>query len=529
MAKRPNTATDATNEQHDEARRHIPQFNSTNLSTEEEIELLNLLEQEDLTSRQTKLIPFIKEYFPAFEIAWFHREMCKALEWFSAEVIAKRAPRLIINGPPRHGKTITVGESFPIWHLGQAPEHMIITATYNATLAEKISKKARDLARMDFVKTTFPDLKLDVEKQSVQEWLTTYGGGYKAVGLKGSITGSGAHILNIDDPIKDHEEAKSKLVKDENWEWFTGTAMHRLMPGAGILLTMTRWADDDLCGRIIDYETKNGTIDRWKILRYKAIATEDEPNRKAGVALHPERFNIGFLNEIKGFMGTEMFDCLYQQDPTPDSGIYFRRDWFKYWTKTSLPGMFDEIIQSWDLSFGCTGDPVVCQIWGRVGSRRYLLDRLRRFMGFTETLKAIVEVSKKWPTATLKLIEKKANAEAANDAIKHDISGIVLFEPVGSKENRVDSILPLWEAENIYVPDPEMESFTIPSSTSETNFRWVFDYRKELLMFPKARHDDDVDATTQALIRMKRASFENISSLGSIEKFGVTKSHWKGF
>ena len=148
------------------------------------------------------------------------------------------------------------------------------------------SRKVRQLLREPTYKTAF-QTRLDPDSQSAEAWLTSDGGGYVAAGVGGGITGKGAHILLIDDPVKNREDAESQNNRDANWDWYTSTAYTRLAPGGGVLVILTRWHDDDLAGRLLKAASEGG--DHWEVVKYPALAEEDEEFREAGAALHPER------------------------------------------------------------------------------------------------------------------------------------------------------------------------------------------------------------------------------------------------
>ena len=216
-------------------------------------------------------------------------------------------------------------------------------------------------------------------------------------------------------------------------------------------------------------------------------------------------FDIDRLYEIKREIGTLEFEAQYQQNPKTAKGNIVKRAWIN--EVDELPKGFEEIIQSWDLSFTGkeTSDYVVGQIWGRNGSSFYLLDQIRGKYDFTDTINAIKNTADRWPAARLILIEKAANAEAVNSQLKSKISGIVLWRPTGSKLARLNSVTPLFEAGNVNV-----------LKTASFKDDWI----DELCGFPFDKHDDQVDATTMALIRLhstgKQLSFPTTTKSNNI-------------
>ena len=215
-------------------------------------------------------------------------------------------------------------------------------------------------------------------------------------------------------------------------------------------------------------------------------------HRKCGEALHPERYPLEQLEGIRRAVGAREWEALYQQHPTPDGGSIFRAEWLRFWYPKDLPLRFEKLVLSWDMTFkeGDDTDYVVGQAWGKSGADFYLLDQVRRRMGFTETLAAFRALADKWPGATRKLVEDKANGPAVIDSLRNHVSGIVPVEPDGSKTARAHAVTTFFEAGNVHIPHP-------------SHCPWAAEYIAELTQFPAAAHDDQVDATTQALRDMQ--------------------------
>ena len=253
---------------------------------------------------------------------------------------------------------------------------------------------------------------------------------------------------------------------------------------------------DDLVGRLIDRMKTDEDADQWTIINYPAIAEYYEQHRKTGEALHPDRFPLEVLNKIRSNVGERDWAALYQQHPVPDGGGLFKDVWVQYYKDADLPKSFDKTVISWDMTFkdSQTSDYVVGQVWGRKGANFYLLDQVRGQMDFVHTVEAFVALAKKWPRVVRKLVEDKANGPAIISMLRNKVSGIIPVTPKESKEARASAITTLWEAHNVYLPDPNVHT-------------WVArEFVPELLSFPSAAHDDQVDAMTQALNDLKTAS-----------------------
>lgn len=449
-------------------------------------------------ARQT-LLGFILYTFPEYVAGWVHEEICQKLDDFLDAVKRKESPRLMLTMPPRSGKSEIVSRRFPAYTLGRYPDMSIIATSYSADLASRNNRDVQRVMDDKSYRDLFPNSSLygkNIRSVSQGIYLRNsdifeivgHKGVYKSAGVGGGITGMGGDILIVDDVFKDRSEADSPTIRNKVYNWYTSTLYTRLSPGGGILIIMTRWHTDDLCGRLLE---KDKDAKNWEVIEYPAIATHDEPHRKKGEALHSERYDLEQLLQIKSDIGSRDWEALYQQKPTVDGGTVFKKEWFKYWNV--LPSRFDTMITSWDMTFkGTDGtDYVVGQVWGRKGADCYLIDQVRKRMSFTETLHEFIKLSNKYPKALKKLVEDKANGSAVIDTLKNTVQGITPIEPDGGKVSRAYAVTPMLEAGNVYIPSP----LVCP---------WIEDYITELINFPVVAHDDQVDATTQALRELQQ-------------------------
>lgn len=300
------------------------------------------------------LIDFILMFHPRYLAGWVHRDICRRLEKFMDDVAKGLSPRLMILMPPRHGKSQIASKLYPAWHLGHHPEHEFIGCSYGIDLAIDFSREIRDVISSDRYQTLFPHTKLDPQFHSASAWRllspTRVGaGGYNAAGVGGGITGKGAHVLVVDDPIKNDEEAESPDIRSKIWDWYRSTAYTRLAPGGGVLWIQTWWHDDDPAGRIQSTMLEDKEADQFEVIKYPAIAEEDEEYRVIGEALHPERYGLDQLKKIKKTLGLKYWSALYQQSPISEEGAYFSKNMFKYYD--THPPVRDLLIyQAWDLA-----------------------------------------------------------------------------------------------------------------------------------------------------------------------------------
>jgi predicted phage terminase large subunit-like protein len=227
--------------------------------------------------------------------------------------------RLMIFMPPRHSKTETVTVRYGAYRLEQNPKLNIILGCYNQKLANRFSRKTLRIAKQR--------ISLSTDRKAVEEWETSIGGGFRAVGVGGGITGFGGDLIMIDDPVKNREEAESETYREKCWEWFNDDLYTRLEPGGAIVLTMTRWHDDDLAGRLLAEMADGG--EHWDVVSLPAIAEDEDPlGRSIGQALCPARYDEEALLRIKDKLGAYSFAALFQQNPTPREGALFKRSWF---------------------------------------------------------------------------------------------------------------------------------------------------------------------------------------------------------
>lgn len=275
----------------------------------------------DRRAARKELLAFTMMTNPFYVAAGFHKQICAALEAIERGDI----DRLMLFLPPRTGKSELGSRRFPAWYLGKNPLRQVICASYSTDLAVDFGRDVRNMVGSPEYKAIFPEVQLAQDSQAANRWHTNHGGSYVAAGVGASITGRGADLLNIDDPLKDRREADSKAVKDALWAWYRSTAYTRLMPKASIVLTQTRWAEDDLAGRIL-----NQKGEKWEMIEFPAI-------NKDGEALWPERYPRAELDRTRAVIGEREFSALYQQKPMPDEGTFFQRGWFGWYDPREVP------------------------------------------------------------------------------------------------------------------------------------------------------------------------------------------------
>jgi predicted phage terminase large subunit-like protein len=434
-----------------------------------------------------RLLPFVERFNPDYQAGWVHKDICQRLEKFSEQVANKESPRLMLFMPPRHGKSTLASVAFPAWHLGRHPDHEFISCSYSGSLAMNFSRKVRQLLREPVYKNVFEKSRLDKDSQSVESWQTTQGGGYVAAGVGGGITGKGAHVMVIDDPVKNREDAESENNREATWDWYTSTAYTRLSPGGGILVILTRWHDDDLAGKLLR-QAEEGA-DQWEVIKYPALAEEDEKFRKVGESLHPERYNVDALEQIRKAIGPRDWSALYQQNPVSDEGDYFSRDMIRYFEYDEIDNSQLNYYCAWDLAIG-QRDRNDYSVGIVVGVDEYdnlfVVDVVRgKYDGF-ELVEQILDLYETWRPGIVGIerghiemalgpfLQKRTRERGLNEAYFKDLK-------VGKrdKEARARAIQGRMQQGMVYFPKDAV---------------WTGPMVAELLRFPNGTHDDQVDA-----------------------------------
>jgi predicted phage terminase large subunit-like protein len=270
-------------------------------------------------------------------VAKHHQVLAAALE----EVDKGNMPRLIITLPPRHGKSQIASKAFPAWFMGRDPYRQMIVASYSATMAEDFGREVRAYMQTPAYQQVFPSCSLRKGGAASDRVQTEQGGLGVFVGAGGALTGRGADVLLIDDPVKDREDADSATMREKLWSWFTDVAMTRLMGGMGrVVIIMTRWHEDDLVGRLTDPGNQHYNADeakQWKIISFPALAEDDDiMGRDKDEPLWPERITKEFLNSQRR-LNPRGFSALYQGRPAPEDGDFFKREWMTTYQPNELP------------------------------------------------------------------------------------------------------------------------------------------------------------------------------------------------
>jgi len=423
-----------------------------------------------------------------FEQNWHLDVLASKLE----EVRRGTCKRLIINVPPRHLKSHIASVAFPAWLLGHEPSTQALAISYAQELSEKMARDCRSLMVSPFYQALF-NTRLSPERNAVHEYETTQGGYRLSTSVGGVVTGRGAHIIIIDDPMK-ADDALSDVRRQSVNTWYDNTLRSRLnrQEQGAIVIVMQRLHADDLVAHLQETET-------WDVLSFPAIAERDEQyeiatpygrrtiRRPAGQVLHPQLVSADTLNTLRNTMTEYNFAAQYQQDPQPPSGLIVRRDWLKFYTETEKPDSFDQIVQSWDTASKVTelSDYSACTTWGLKGQHMYLLDVFRRKMEFPELKRMVLELATLWKAGVV-LVEDKSSGTQLIQELRADGFSRVQAAPPSDSDKVMRLRAQTAKIEGGFARFPRKAP-------------WLDTFLLELTTFPNAKNDDQVDSTVNAL------------------------------
>ncbi len=415
------------------------------------------------------------------------------------QLATRRIRRLIVTMPPRHGKSTFISKDLPGWWLGTWPDERVILGSYGSELATDWSAKAR-ASLEEFGQQLF-GIRVSGKSRAGDHWrIEGREGSMKAVGVGGPLTGHGANLLIIDDPVKNAEEAMSPLMRAKTWEWWQTTASTRIEPNGCVIVIITRWHEDDLVGRMLTEMSQGG--EKWDILNLPAIAEEDEPSwpnglgRKRGQALWPERYDVEALETIRNRLTSKWWYAMFQQSPYTIGGGIFRSEHFQI--VENYP-RFKRIVRFWDLAATAehqASDPdwTACVKMGHgIDDQFYVLNVQRKRLSPGGIINWIIETAKRDGPEVAVYVEQEGGASGKftihfieKEFRTHGLHRWTFRgnRPQGSKELRADPFSAAAEHQHVFI---------VVDGTWDHN-----DYLGELEQFPNGTHDDRVDASTGA-------------------------------
>ena len=472
------------------------------------------------------LVHFSEYVAPYYKPAQHHYLVARYLEQVERYIATKGEEgigRLMIFEPPRHGKTEQASRHFPGWLLGRQPDSNIILTSYNADLAQDNSRAVRTILTGDRYEAIFgrksiyeEPIALSDDSRARSNWdlAAPHRGGMNAVGVGGGITGKGANLLVVDDPFKNREEAESKNRRDYVMSWYRSSAYTRLEEGGAIVIMHTRWHPEDLAGQLITQMIGDPKdADQWTIIFLPAFALEnteyphgredfeenmlrgnfipdnDPLGREPGEALWPEKYDVSDLNHIRANIEEYDFVSLYQQLPRPQSGGFFDEKQFNYINEKEVPGGL-QWYRYIDLALGekAQSDWNAC-IAGAIDAdgNLYYRDMLR-----VHELSEFLVQCVSWMTSDK---ERGAIWGVENVAFQ----SLVLKEFAKNPRLAATAIIPV-------TPDADKVTRARPLQTRAKQGKvyivrgaWNLEFMREVIGFPKGKHDDQVDTATGVL------------------------------
>lgn len=451
---------------------------------------------------------------------WHHEVISQILEKAYEKVQKGERVRIILEVPPRHGKSELATKKFPAWCLGKDPTLPFIVTSYAADLAESFGQGTKDIMLGKEYGALFPKATLRKDTKAKGNWATTKGGSYLAVGVGGPITGKGARIAVIDDPVKNREEAESPTQRQKIWDWYTSTLYTRLEGAGAIIVIMTRWHTYDLVGMLLEQEAENirdgKPHEGWEVIRFPAMSDSEsimnpmDPRKEEGIPLWLDKFDVATLENIKK---NSIYDwvSLYQQDPIASETQEFKPEYFKSWKK--------EDIEYKNLRYTTTLDPAIAQT--AKADNTVILTVAKEVDG-PNWYRVREDAGKLTPKQMIDILFKHQSefksevgveVVAFQKALKYMIDEeqrrreqyftVHELRSNQAKELRIRGLLPLYQNGVIW---------HMPTD---------YEYEAEALTFPKGKHDDRIDAMAMQLMMVKN------TRMGNVVK--STKKHFTGY
>lgn len=451
--------------------------------------------QRDLHTCKTNFLKFCHRVYPGFKEGPHHRNMNK----FLPKVLDGTEPRLTVSMPPRFGKSETIAYLFVAWYLGHNPTHHIMMVTHTADLSADFGRKVRNLISSPPYREIFPDTIIAGDKSASNNWATTMGGKYLAIGIGANVAGHGAHLLIADDLVSEQAVlANPDTIFATAWNYMQVGPMQRLMPGGRIVMIGTRWGKKDPIGRALQWAEQNSASTPWTEIRFPAILP-------SGASLWPEQWPAKELLAKKAGMFPQFWAAQYMQEPTSEEGALIKRDWWRIWPHDTPPKI-DFILQSWDTAHETktSSDPSGVHTWGVFCNEHeddkmqvILLDAWTGRKEFPDLKKFCLDYYNEWEPDAI-IIEKKAAGAPLIQELRQ--MGIPVQEYTPSRGNdkraRVNAVTDMFASGMVWAPDR----------------RWAKEVIDQVAEFPNAEHDEFVDCTSQALMRFRQGGFIRLQS-----------------
>jgi len=468
---------------------------------------------------------------------WHIDVICLHLEAVTKGIATEEGiKRLLINVPPGHMKSLIINVFWPAWVWLRRPSWRALFLSYDSAVGVRDSVKCRDLITSDWYQMTFqPKWGLKPDQNEKSYYFNTERGFRLFLTVGGANTGHRGDAIVVDDPINalDASNPKARQAVITWWDQAMSSRLNNQAHGV-YLIIMQRLNTEDLAGHVLkrdgdvhadggyDHVSLPSLYEPAKAKHPTSIGWKD-PRTEQGELLFPSLFPRKVLDQARKRLGSAGFSGQHQQDPVPTDGNTFKPWWWRYWIPSDRrdllefpvrvrqddelvecfirvlpytmeeirndPKIFSRSEQSWDMAFkdNKTSSYVVGQVWGSIGSDHFLLDQVRDKLDLPGSIKAVENLSARWPQVAGKAIEDKANGPAVMQMLRGKLSGLLPVMPYGSKEARASAVAPLVEAGDVYLPHPGLYAFVDPLQT-------------RLTAFPNS-DKDEVDTLTQYLQR----------------------------
>lgn len=443
---------------------------------------------------------------------WHHDAVCEHL----AAVSRREIRDLVINIPPGCTKSLLTCVFWPVWEWIFFPGRRWFFASFDPDLTLRDSRYALQILQSPWFSECFGERVSVAKSVAASNFENLQGGSRFSTSVGAKATGHHPDTKVVDDPSKPLKISKTTLEEVERWDSGTMSTRARDPKTVANVLIMQRLHERDLAARRIklgavllclpmEFREKSRCVTPWA----------RDPRTQEGELLWPERADKAEIAKLKIELGPRNAAAQLNQDPIPEGGAVFKREWFRHW-KTP-PERFDRLVQSWDCTFKDESDSdwVVGQVWGKVGATYYLLDQIRERLNVLGTCAAIKQMRARWPRASTILVEDKANGPAVIKILEKQVEGLVAVNPEGGKVSRANAIAGLFEAGNVEAPP--LEGSRLGDDGRFRDGNWVEDWIEELVAFPLGKHDDQVDATSQALVYLYQRGASLDAAMSAIQ------------